>query len=299
MVVETRRSKKTNLDAKQEANKTQKLINEDAFDYAKTYFKFTNKHEKHYGFQYKDGLNTDTIAFDDNPESPWSKGGLYFADLKYIMKFIDYGIQIREVKVPENEKVIKQDNKYRAHSIILGKKWDVLDFIKHFDITFTNWDSAALNGFLEIVKWLHSNRTEGCTKNSMDFAAMNGHLEIVKFLHLNRTEGCTTYAMNWATQSGHLDVVQWLHCNRTEGCTSRAMDYAAERGHLEVVKWLHCNRTEGCTANAMDFAAGGGHLDVVKFLHLNRTEGCTTNAMDHAARYGRLDVVEFLTSIQN
>ena len=40
----------------------------------------------------------------------------------------------------------------------------------------------ACEGFhLEIVKFLHENRTEGC-ENAMDFAATSGHLEIVKFL---------------------------------------------------------------------------------------------------------------------
>ena len=52
-------------------------------------------------------------------------------------------------------------------------------------------DWAAKYGHLEIVKWLHVNRTEGCTKNAMDLAAENGHLEVVKWLHENRTEGCT------------------------------------------------------------------------------------------------------------
>ena len=33
-------------------------------------------------------------------------------------------------------------------------------------------DYVAENGYLEIVKWLHDNRTEGCTND-------NGHLEIV------------------------------------------------------------------------------------------------------------------------
>ena len=48
---------------------------------------------------------------------------------------------------------------------------------------------------------------------------MNGHLEVVNFLHENRTEGCTERAMNWAAENGHLDVVKFLHENRTEGCT--------------------------------------------------------------------------------
>ena len=160
----------------------------------------------------------------------------------------------------------------------------------------TTWaiDMAAYNGHLEVVKWLHENRTEGCTTDAMDHAAWMGHLEVVKFLHENRTEGCTDFAMDNAAEEGHLEIVKYLHENRTEGCTSKAMDEAAAFGELEIVKFLHENRTEGCTSYAMDRAAGNGHLDVVKWLHENRTEGYTTDAMDRAAREGHLDVVDYL-----
>jgi len=125
-----------------------------------------------------------------------------------------------------------------------------LDDIKllHYYKLGHNWgdamNTASENGHLEIVKWLHENRTEGCTVYAMN-TAMNGHLEIVKFLHFNRTEGCTTYAMNRAAKHGHLEVVKWLHENRSEGCTTYAMNKAANYGHLDVVKWLHENRTDG------------------------------------------------------
>jgi hypothetical protein len=129
-----------------------------------------------------------------------------------------------------------------------------------------NMDYAGLNGYFELIKWLHENRTEGCTAYAMDWAAKNGHLEMVKWLHENRTEGCTTNAMCWAAGNGHLEVVKWLHENRTEGCASWAMNLASKNGHLEMVKWLHENRTEGCTKWAMDFAEAYGHLEIVNFL---------------------------------
>ncbi|KAL2919535.1 hypothetical protein HK105_201182 [Polyrhizophydium stewartii] len=155
-------------------------------------------------------------------------------------------------------------------------------------------DRAAKSGHLNCVKWLHANRTEGCTTDAMDHAAVKGHLNIVKWLHNNRAEGCTTRAMDLAASFGHLEVVKWLHNNRTEGCTTVAMDYAASRGYLQVVKWLHNNRTEGCTTWAMDGAAMNGHLEIVEWLHKNRTEGCSSGAIQEAAKAGHADVVEFL-----
>ncbi|KAE9073979.1 hypothetical protein PF007_g25590, partial [Phytophthora fragariae] len=155
-------------------------------------------------------------------------------------------------------------------------------------------DRAAKNGHLEVVKWLHQNRAEGCTSHAMDSAAGHGHLDVVKWLHLNRTEGCTSDAMDSAASGGHLDVVKWLHRNRMEGCTARAMDKAAKYGHLEVVQWLHFNRQEGCTTRAVDYAAENGFLEIIKWLLENRSEGCSTHAMERAAVSGHLHVVQWL-----
>ena len=42
------------------------------------YYKITNKEENHNGFQYKDGLNIDTIEFD--PNGSCRPGGLYYTN---------------------------------------------------------------------------------------------------------------------------------------------------------------------------------------------------------------------------
>lgn len=160
-------------------------------------------------------------------------------------------------------------------------------------------DWAAGNGHLEVVKWLHENRSEGCTTWAMDWAAERGHLEVVHWLHENRNEGCTEIAMNLAAEGGHLEVVKFLHETGRAKCTVIAMDLAASGGHLEVVRWLHENRDEGCSINAMNWAAQNGHLKVVKWLHKNRSEGCTTYAMDLAARKGHLKVIKWLHKNRN
>jgi hypothetical protein len=80
-------------------------------------------------------------------------------------------------------------------------------------------------------------------KHTWHWAVQNGHLEVIKWLHENRKEGCTAWIMEYAVRNGHLDIVRWMYENRREGCTIWwAMDRAAENGHLDVVKWLHENR---------------------------------------------------------
>ena len=96
-------------------------------------------------------------------------------------------------------------------------------------------DVASFHGYLSLMK---CRLDLSYCEHAMDCSANNGHLEVVKFLHENRTEGCTKYAMNRAAQRGNLEVVKFLHFNRTEGCTDDAMDGAAMNGHLEVVKFL-------------------------------------------------------------
>jgi len=39
-----------------------------------------------------------------------------------------------------------------------------------------SWTSEKVH--LDVVKWLHENRNEGFTTNSMDYAAKNGHLVV-------------------------------------------------------------------------------------------------------------------------
>ncbi|OQS05756.1 hypothetical protein THRCLA_20536 [Thraustotheca clavata] len=65
-------------------------------------------------------------------------------------------------------------------------------------------------------------------------AAANDHLSVVKFLHENPTEGCTKYTMDDAAAQSYLKIVKYLYENRTEGCTPRAMDKAAKNGTVPV-----------------------------------------------------------------
>jgi hypothetical protein len=52
------------------------------------------------------------------------------------------------------------------------------------------------------------------TVNAMNYAARNGHLEVIKWLHINRSEGCTDDAINWAAAKGHLEVIKIYYlCN--------------------------------------------------------------------------------------
>lgn len=53
-------------------------------------------------------------------------------------------------------------------------------------------------------------------KEKIHRAAMNGHIEVIKWLHINKKEGCKKSTMNYAAGCGFLQIVKWLHFNRKE-----------------------------------------------------------------------------------
>ena len=101
---------------------------------------------------------------------------------------------------------------------------------------YRNGDIAAYYGYLELLK---NNNDLVFTETAMDWAAENGHLKVIKWLHTNRSEGCTVDAMNWAASTGQLEVIKWLHINRSEGCIASAINRAAINNHLDVINWLN------------------------------------------------------------
>ncbi|GAM20259.1 hypothetical protein SAMD00019534_034340 [Acytostelium subglobosum LB1] len=155
------------------------------------------------------------------------------------------------------------------------------------------FDLAAGMGCMDILQFLHQNRTEGGSQTAWDLAAMGGHLDVLKFLHEHRTEPFHLGTMASAARNGRMDIIQWLHDNGRP-TNQQAVDYAAAGGHLDIVKWLLNNRTEGCSKMAMDNAAKNGHLHVVTYLHTHNTRGCSIYAMNYAAAFGRLEIVQFL-----
>ena len=93
---------------------------------------------------------------------------------------------------------------------------------------------------MEIVKYLTAIGAS-CSTSAMDWSARNGYLDIVQWLHFNRSEGCSHNAMDDAALRGHLDIVKWLHFNRSEGCSYIAMKDAVRNGHIAIVKYLYEN----------------------------------------------------------
>eukprot|EP00611_Tribonema_gayanum_P012613 TRINITY_DN2324_c0_g1_i3.p1 TRINITY_DN2324_c0_g1~~TRINITY_DN2324_c0_g1_i3.p1 ORF type:complete len:288 (-),score=39.14 TRINITY_DN2324_c0_g1_i3:467-1330(-) len=160
-------------------------------------------------------------------------------------------------------------------------------------------DAAAEHGHLAVVKWLHENRTEGCSTAAMDLAAANNHLEVLQWLHNNRKEGCTSDAFHFAAIYGHLQIIQWLHHNNLVQSAAHgeidALELAAEHGHLTVVQWLldHGYGGQKSLELAMRFAAANGHVRIVEFLHKQEGQPLQPEDFLVASSNGQLEVVMY------
>eukprot|EP00122_Pirum_gemmata_P020195 Pgem_evm1s18889 len=94
---------------------------------------------------------------------------------------------------------------------------------------------------------------------------MCGHLEIIEFLHENRSEGCTVQVINYAAKKVELKVIKILYVvihniiihplgfftHKTNYCANEAMHLAIKNGFIEVVDFLLRNRI--CSS---DYALG-------------------------------------------
>ena len=93
------------------------------------------------------------------------------------------------------------------------------------------WQSIAEKGNLFGIKWMHYHEYEMDTwpYSVMDWAASNGQLEVVKWLHKNRSEGCTPEALFWAASKGHLEIVKYLYENKLVTDIEEALDAGRDK----------------------------------------------------------------------
>ncbi|CAM9951790.1 unnamed protein product, partial [Ectocarpus fasciculatus] len=85
----------------------------------------------------------------------------------------------------------------------------------------------------------------------------------VKWLHENRSEGCTSAAMDGAAEHNRLRALEWLRRNRSEGWTLRGgAQGAARRGNLAALEEAEEAAAAFSAAGASNGGAGGVNADV-------------------------------------
>ncbi|EFA75794.1 hypothetical protein PPL_10849 [Heterostelium album PN500] len=154
----------------------------------------------------------------------------------------------------------------------------------------------AGNGSLDVIQFLHFNRTDGCTAQAMVNAASKGNLAVVQFLNFNRTEGCNHLAIDYSLIHKHFDTAKWLLINRSDEFTTISIECAACEGNLEILQLL-------CEKNIVDINQIniGGKLQSIQYLLENTNFRIGELSKKYSIRMGDLDVIRFLnenTTIQ-
>jgi len=231
------------------------------------YFKVTNAKERHHGYQYHNGLNILLEPFNDDSKISCVPGGFYFTTLEHITYFYGYGINLREVILPESDpefKMVKDPtgNKWRANRIILGEKYSLYEpaTYKKFGLNILDNDElinqASSNGHIDILNWWKSSNLK------------------LKY---------GTCAINIASHNGHINVLNWW---KSSGLglkySDDAMDDASINGHINVLEWWKSSRLPlKYTTDSMDFASRCGHLNVLDWWKSSGLElKFTTDAME-------------------
>ncbi|WZN62373.1 ANK_REP_REGION domain-containing protein [Chloropicon roscoffensis] len=159
---------------------------------------------------------------------------------------------------------------------------------------------AALQGSVEILRWLVEEKGCELNKKTDDLAGWGGSVEVLGYL-VDRGYEFTSYACGGAAKEGHLKALKFLRgldppCP-WDGLTC---SYAAEGGRLEVLKWLRaqnppCPWDFEWTRSFCAAAARTGNLDVLKWAR-DQDPPChwDEDTCAAAAYEGRLESMKFL-----
>ena len=120
---------------------------------------------------------------------------------------------------------------------------------KGFIFTSLAVDMACANNHLEIAKYLYYNKPQGCTYLALCSAALGGYMEIIKWLcleirieivaigiHTRKT--IATACMSTAVQGGNLEIVLFLHEYLGNYDIFKVINKAITTGQLKMVKLL-------------------------------------------------------------
>ncbi len=159
--------------------------------------------------------------------------------------------------------------------------------------TAETMDMAAQSGKINVVKWFHSNRSEGCTARAIDIAADDGFDDIVIFL-IRIDAPCSRRALQIAISRGHDTIAKWLHFNCNINWKGMLVDEAVITLSIKIIKWVNIAYPFRGSFDAMDMAAAYNEKEIFIWLHMHRKDGCTSAAMDSFAEHGNLEMVRYI-----
>jgi hypothetical protein len=99
-------------------------------------------------------------------------------------------------------------------------------------------DFAAFENRLEIIKdTFENNILVKPSQTTADYATHNGYLDIIKYLHSVGIT-CSNKGADYATFNGHLHVIKYLHEVQHIDCTQDGLQYSINKGYQHIVDYL-------------------------------------------------------------
>lgn len=187
------------------------------------YFKITNVAEKHYDYQYRDGLNIFDGKFNDDPQYDYGPGGLYITTLKNIALYYNFGVWLREVILPLDDldfKMIEIDHgrKYRVNRLILGQRYYLLDpdTITKFKLPIDNYfidTLCKLSDIKTLQKWTDQGLPLIYSDNIIDHAINRMDNKVLQwFRQLNQPLNFNISNLSKVLNEGgclNLEILEW------------------------------------------------------------------------------------------
>lgn len=255
------------------------------------YLKITNAEEKHYGYQYKDGLNVLDKEF--QTEGSCVPGGLYFTDIHNIDKFFRYGVNLRIVRLPKdnpNFKMVKdpEGDKWRANMIILGEKYSLFDietyekinvnFLKKYILDEMPYVPLS-NNYNRVYEFCLKHKLEFyfCyTENAIDNASANGCVEALEwwekmFIEHNIRLKYTSFKVICNIKANHIDVLNWwlkMHLKTNQKTQSRrnTRDCSVPLTHTPVNNKQKINFREFSIRGLIEQASTDCRIDILDWF---------------------------------
>ena len=163
-------------------------------------------------------------------------------------------------------------------------------------------NAAAYQGNLEMVKYCVANEcpidTGACAYAARNgpcaLAAVNGHLEVLKYLREEAKAPWDWRSAAWAAEYGHLHILEYLVERKYDKYNEGACERAAANGHLECLKYLHEEAKVPWASGTASWAALKGHLHILEYLVERKYDKYNVIACRNAAENGHLDCLKYL-----
>ncbi|KAH9100552.1 hypothetical protein Ae201684P_006749 [Aphanomyces euteiches] len=171
---------------------------------------------------------------------------------------------------------------------------------KHVQLAILH-TTANRSGLLDVVKYIHENCPEVQFQQSdMDDAAAVGDLEMVRFLHEHRKEGCTTAAMNSAVYYGHIEYLMESYKDKDwDSLFDEHGRLPANSMSLMIFNYLIDNYSGFEDGRMLFHAIVYGEVKLLD--HINQRGKLTAcdieAALENAQRHYKPEMVKYLTAL--